>query len=265
MKSRFSATEFFNSVPDDQKKAILESGLGPEILYDGLQFAIPIWWVFVDQDGPHLQNGTAFLIDHGQGFLAVTAAHVVRAYRVARGTTQAIACQLGNALFEPEANLIDCNDDLDTATFRVSEALVREIDKPIVPPDLPNWAPLDPAEKDLAFFAGYPEQSRGMSSTGQLLAAVPYFAMIPITRVTNRQITCRFDRQKMIDFSGSGLPPPGYNISGVSGGPMLMPTPTNNGILWRFAGVITQAAIGDLFEQIVAVRETFIQPNGHIG
>jgi len=143
--------------------------------------------------------------------------------------------------------------------------MVGQIDKPIVPVNPPNWAPLNPMEKEFAFFAGFPAQSRGMTPTGSMFAAVPYFAMPPITHVTDRQIACRFERDKMIDFSGSGLPPQGYDIGGVSGGPMLMPTLTDQGIIWRCAGVIVQAAAGDLFEQVVAVRATFIQPTGRIG
>jgi hypothetical protein len=90
-----------------------------------------------------------------------------------------------------------------------------------------------------------------------------------ITSVTDRQIACRFDREKAIDFSGSGLPPVGYDIGGVSGGPMLMPTLVRggdiDGIVWRFAGVVVQAAAGELFEQVVAVRGDYIQPDGRIG
>jgi len=266
MTSRFAATEFFNSVSENQKKAILESGLGPEILHDGLRFAMPIWWVFQDQAGAYgLRNGSAFLVDLGHGVLAITAGHVFREYCEAKRTAQAIGCQLGNGLFDPEAHLLDCNDDLDIATFKISAEMVGEIDKPIVPADPPNWAPLNPVEKEFAFFAGFPAQSRGMTPTGRMFATVPYFAMPPITSVTDRQITCRFEREKMIDFSGSGLPPHGYDIGGVSGGPMLMPTLTDQGIIWRFAGVIVEAAAGTLFEQVVAVRSTFIQPTGRVG
>jgi hypothetical protein len=93
--------------------------------------------------------------------------------------------------------------------------------------------------------------------------------MTPITSVTDRQISCRFDREKSIDFSGGGLPPQGYDIGGVSGGPLLMPTLVREGpvegVIWRFAGVIVQAAAGDMFEQLVAVRAHHIQPNGQIG
>ena len=73
----------------------------------------------------------------------------------------------------------------------------------------------------------------------------------------------------MIDFSGSGLPPVGYDIGGgVSGAPLLMPTLVRQGvvegIVWRFAGVIVEAAMG-MFEQVVAVRAHYIQPDGQIG
>jgi hypothetical protein len=266
MDTKFSPTTYFNSLSESEKKSVLENGLGPEILNDGLRFALPIWWIFQGHsDTFGLRNGSAFLIDLGRGILAVTAAHVLREYCENKRTAQAIGCQLGNALFDPEAHLIDCNDDLDIATFRISAKMLGQIDKPILHPDPPNWASLNPAENEFAFFAGFPAQGRGITPTGRMFAAVPYFAMPPITRVTDRQITCRFERDKMIDFSGSGLPPQGYDIGGVSGGPMLMPTLTDHGIIWRFAGVIVEAAAGALFEQVVAVRATFIQPNGRIG
>jgi hypothetical protein len=61
------------------------------------------------------------------------------------------------------------------------------------------------------------------------------------------------------------IAPQGHDIGGVSGGPLLMPTLTDQGIVWRFAEVIVESAAGDLFEQIVADRGIFIQPTGRIG
>jgi hypothetical protein len=211
-----------------------------------------------------LRNGSAFLADFGQGIFAITAVHVFTEYLEAKKRTGAIGCQLGNALFEPEARLISCRSDLDIATFQVSLAEAGLINKPTVKPDPPGWEPLIPAVTNFAFFAGFPAQTRGMTSEGNFVTA-PYFAMPPITSVTDRQITCRFDREKMIDFSGSGLPPPGYDIGGVSGGPMLTPTLVDGGVVWRFAGVIIEAAAGTLFEQVVAVRAHYILPDGRIG
>ena len=61
-----------------------------------------------------------------------------------------------------------------------------------------------------------------MTPSGGYFATAPYFATIPITSVSEHQIACRFDRQKMIDFSGSGLPPIGYDIGGVAGGEVVV-------------------------------------------
>lgn len=263
--SLLGPTEHFNALTEEKKKEILSGGLGVDLLHSGLDFAVPLWWLFERQKGGlRLRNGSAFLADYGHGIFAVTAAHVFAEYLEAKRTARAIGCQLGNALFEPEARLVNSRDDLDIATFRVTPEEVKQINKSVVRPDPPGWGTLTPVPRDFAFFAGFPAQTRGMTSDGNF-ATAPYFAMPPITSVTDRQITCRFDRQKMIDFSGSGLPPPGYDIGGVSGGPMLMPTLVEGGVVWRFAGLIVEAASGDLFEQVVAVRAHYIQPDGRIG
>jgi len=123
--SRFAATEFFNSLPDQQKKAVLENSLGPEVLHDGLQFAVPFWWVFLDQNREaNLRSGSAFLVDRGQGVLAITAAHVFRGYCEAKSGAHGIVCQLGDALFDPEACLIAFNEDLDIATKNASRDML---------------------------------------------------------------------------------------------------------------------------------------------
>lgn len=262
-------TQCFNALSEEEKKRVLSAGLGVSLLHSGLAFAMPLWWAFKNHDtGIGLRNGSAFLVDFGHGIFAVTAAHVFREYLEAKRTAVEIGCQLGSVLFDPEAQLICSRDDLDIATFRVSASEAKQIDKAIVTAGPPNWEPLSPAAGDFAFFAGFPAQSRGMTSRADFVTA-PYFAMPKITSVTDRQVTCRFDREKMIDFSGNGLPPQGYDIGGVSGGPLLMLTLLVHegvvGVVWRLAGVIVEAAMGVMFEKVVAVRALYIQPDGRVG
>lgn len=88
--------------------------------------------------------------------------------------------------------------------------------------------------------------------------------MTAINRITDHQITCRFDREKMLDLGGQGLPPVGYDVGGISGGPLLIPALEREAIAWRFGGVVVQAAAGTLFEQIVAVRADYILPDGKL-
>ena len=264
--------EQFDALSEDGKKRILSSGLGSNINHSGLEFAVPLWWVFNDNEsGIALRNGSAFLVDFGQGVFAVTAAHVLREYSEAKRTAVAICCQLGNVLLDPEERLIACRDDLDIATFRLDPSEVKQIGKSIATLGPPNWELLNPTVGNFAFFAGFPAQSREMTPDGLAFVTAPYFATTPITSVTEHQIACRFDREKMIDFSGSGLPPVGYDIGGVSGGPMLIPTLVREGepegIVWRFAGVVVQASVGAnvMFEQVVAVRGHYVHPDGKIG
>jgi hypothetical protein len=76
--------------------------------------------------------------------------------------------------------------------------------------------------------------------------------------------TFRYDRDHMLDLGGQGLPLIGHNIRGVSGGPLLIPTLEARGIRWRVGGVIVEAASGELFEQVVAVRADYILPDGRL-
>ena len=68
----------------------------------------------------------------------------------------------------------------------------------------------------------------------------------------------------MLDLGGQGLPPIGYDVGGISGGPLLIPVLERKTIGWRFGGVVVQAAAGELFEQIVAVRADYILPDGRL-
>ena len=270
MSSPTQPTEYFNRLSEEEKKCVMSEGLGAALLNAGLPYAFPMWWGYEEPEaGLKLRNGSAFLVDLGQGVFVVTAAHVFREYVETKRTTVAIGCQFGNALCDPEAQLISCSDDLDIATFRVTPSDVNQIGKPVVTSGPPNWEPLNPKAGNFAFFAGFPAQTRGMTPDNAAFVTAPYYAMPAITSVTDHQIVCRFDWEKSITYGENGLPPQGYDIGGVSGGPMLMPTLVREdsveGVVWRFAGVIVQAAKGDMFEGVVAIRAHYIHPDGRLG
>jgi hypothetical protein len=260
--------EWFNSLPVERKKEVMAGGLGVRLLEEGLPFVMPIFWLGVDEEAvAKLTNGTAFLVDCDQGVFAVTAAHVYTAYRDAKRRTKEVACQLGDMLFDPAAQLISCDDregGSDIATFRLAPEDVAKINKPVLRSKPGEWPPRPADIGDFAFFAGYPGVSRGMSPGGHYFAAAPYRVVTPITTINEHQITCRFDRDHMLDLGGQGLPPICHDIRGVSGGPLLVPTLESHGIRWRVGGVIVQAAPGELFEQVVAVRADYILPDGRL-
>src|SRR6266704_3931130 len=72
-------TKCFNALSEEEKKRVLSDGLGVNLLRSGLDFAMPLWWVFKNHDtDTGLRNGSAFLVDFGHGIFAVTAAHVFK-------------------------------------------------------------------------------------------------------------------------------------------------------------------------------------------
>jgi hypothetical protein len=85
-----------------------------------------------------------------------------------------------------------------------------------------------------------------------------------LTGFTDYQLCCQFDRRYWIDIRGHGLPPVGYKLGGVSGGPMLEPIFSDGAWGWRLVGVISEALSVPDFERITAVRAHFILPDGHL-
>lgn len=88
--------------------------------------------------------------------------------------------------------------------------------------------------------------------------------MTPVTDSTEHQIRCRLDRRNWVDVRGLGLPLPGYDLGGVSGGPMLAPTYVDDRWGWRLAGVVSEAKMLREYEVVTAERAHFISPSGRI-
>jgi hypothetical protein len=68
------------------------------------------------------------------------------------------------------------------------------------------------------------------------------------------RLACRFDRRYWVVIGGLGLPPAGYDLGGVSGGPMLQPVYREGMRGWRLIGVIS--GHDDILGDIYANRST---------
>jgi hypothetical protein len=89
-------------------------------------------------------------------------------------------------------------------------------------------------------------------------------AMVPLTSHTDYQLCCQLDRDSRVDVRGLGLPLEGYDLGGVSGGPMLQPVYRDGVWGWRLVGVLSEARAVGSFERVTAVRTHFILPDGRI-
>jgi hypothetical protein len=67
----------------------------------------------------------------------------------------------------------------------------------------------------------------------------------------------------VVPTKGLELPPVGYNLAGMSGGPMLSLVNGEAVVGWRLAGVISECS-RELVEIVVAARADFIRADGTI-
>lgn len=252
-----------------ERKAALQGDFGRSF---GISAAEHVAWIFWTKDSEEptsiLDQGSAFILDRGNGPMLVTAAHVYRGFLEHSEKFGPLYCQVSNCrVHDLAVHLIACGnqDEADIATFRLPAGATERIGKkPILALDL-EW-PVPPNVGESVMFGGFPAQERIVRGTDEVDFGF-HSAMTPVTSITEHQISCRFNRDTMLDNLGTGLPHVGYGLAGISGGPLLVPDFRDGAWAWRLGGVISQAqperpADEVLFESVVAHRAEYILPDG---
>lgn len=137
--------------------------------------------------------------------------------------------------FDAESRLIDRDSDLDVATFEITEEEVRRLGKSVLTGGQVAWPPLPPWPGRGVFFAGYPGVATRMR--GHVIEYGVYALNTVATSVTDRLIACEFDRANWLDTRGLGLPPAGFDLSGISGSPLLTLVDSKRVLSWRLSGI----------------------------
>jgi hypothetical protein len=211
-----------------------------------------------------MSNGSCFFIDFVERLFLVTAAHVYDGYLADKKKSGKanIICHIENIPFDPEARIRGYNRSLDLVTFDFSYDDLRNMGKQAILGS--PWPPPEPLPELAVWFGGFPGVGRLWLRSNAVSFGL-YMAHTPITIVTERQITCRFDREAFIAVEGRRIPPPGVDLGGMSGGPLLLPLGTEEGE-WHFClgGSICEAQSSTDFETVVAVRAHFINQDGSI-
>jgi hypothetical protein len=205
-----------------------------------------------------------FFLDCGRGPFAVTAGHVFEQFVEDQRQRRIRSCQVGNIGFDPEERLISWgkNLGLDLATFRVTPEEVAGMGKRIVQGTDGAWPP-PPNPGEAVFFGGFPGAERDAIGPHEMVFGL-YSAMPRPTSYTEHQLCCQFVREDWIDVRGLGLPAVGYDLGGISGGPMLQPVFVDGAWGWRLVAVISEAVSVAGFERVTAVRSHFILPDGRL-
>lgn len=218
----------------------------------------PFLWREQDEKGGlKIRNGTVFFFESGGENFMVTADHVFAAYLKARNELGLIArCQLGNLRFDPENRVIARSDSLDIATFSITP---DEIRKTADGKFAMSFHPMNPEIGKGVFFCGFPGLARRELGERKIESGI-FTALTVADNVSRRQISGHFDRQHQVDKPGRPTAPEGYDIGGVSGGPLVSIVDSANLSYWRLGGVMTEFSTS--FEIFYATRADFILPDG---
>jgi hypothetical protein len=249
---------------------------GPfEYLCDDCNPAFPIAWHDVMKPFPKpVTVASCFAIKFRERLIGVTAAHVLNAYREAQRANPNVKSQLLTLPFNLEKTVIDHDDELDLATFALSELQLPKLyafgcEK--------IWPPPEPIPQSRVCFAGYPGFLIASNAEGGMLPdSAPYCAVPLIQDVTEREIILTYD--PVTARADPNIPPPplGANLSGCSGAPLILPVTIDEVRVHAFpVGVTVFGADKDrdqehsrgemaAFDTIRARRIHCIRPDGTI-
>lgn len=204
---------------------------------------VPLFWVIRDENGQiRPRNGTAFFLDAGNGSFAVTANHVIEGWRRDRSERKASPLHLGSEYhldLDKRNAIIAAHEEIDIATFRVSETEIRATGKTVYRGYQKTWPPRAPEEGKGIYYAGFP-------GVGTIPAAPDEFSFVVATgggiatSVSEKDVSNLIEREHIFATLGDGVPPENYDFRGMSGGPMLA--------VFDYKGVRVSALAGVLYE-----------------
>jgi hypothetical protein len=204
-----------------------------------LRVARPLVWHDRTQGWPKsLDGATCFFLRFEQGVVGVTAHHVVRAYEAAIAANQNIICQLRTSpAFDLMAAIIDRDVVRDIATFRVSEDILRQTEA-VALDCRGDWPPPTPDSLRALSICGFPEEMR-TTTADRTAEFAAWGALAAVESITEREILVTYDpaRDQPARWAAA-LPPVGLNLSGCSGGPVLMHGTRNGLHRWFPVGLV---------------------------
>jgi hypothetical protein len=204
-----------------------------------LQVARPLIWHDRTEGWPkRLDGATCFFLQFEVGIIGVTANHVISAYESAVAANPNIICQLRTSpAFDLGGAIIARDAERDIATFAVPEAVLSQISA--IPLDCRgSWPPPEPQSLWLLSVCGFPESMR-TSRADRSAEFGAWGALATVECVTRYEILITCDPAIVQPSAWAPtLPPLGFNLSGCSGGPVLVHGDRNGLHRWFAVGLI---------------------------
>jgi hypothetical protein len=145
-----------------------EESLSNQLIKYPLQFCVPCFFSIRPSKFfcPLVKNGTITLIKLDQLKLGVTCYHVIQGFRELKDEFPDALFQIGNAIFDILANIIDESKDLDIATINLNGTDLNEINigRHIAYFEPSTWPPGVIRPGDPVALGGFPKDL-GLKST----------------------------------------------------------------------------------------------------
>jgi hypothetical protein len=169
-----------------------------------------------------LSGGTCFILRFDKGLIGVTADHVIAAFEDDKRKCVGTRCLLRTVPFDLLGAVLARDADLDIATFAVTDDDLTGSEAVALDCRSMSWPPPVPNQGDPVSFGGFP----GEIASQSLHSNVEFRAFVSLTmiqNVTQREIIVTYEpaRDSRI-VAEPKLPELGANLSGCSGGPVLV-------------------------------------------
>lgn len=228
-------------------------------------YTMPIFWGSIE--GGVCANGSAFVLDTGSRKMVVTAAHVYRSYLQSKKEGKAPICQLKTIHYDLEEHIISVpvSNDVDIATFKVSERELSLLEANILRGSNSAWPPPRPVEGNMVVVSGFPGVERAQKQQDYFCFGY-YSFNTPINTVSDRHFGCSFEREFWVDTLGKGFPPENYDMGGISGAPAVALIKSEKEIVsWRLAGIVYEAVATEMLGEIMfAHHADLIEADGTV-
>lgn len=233
-----------------------------------LKAARPLFWhIGVVNDGA-LRGASTFILQFKDLHVAVTADHVVAQYLDACAANSRTICQIGECQVWPERSLIARNPKLDIATFEIDPKQLPRMGA--VAFDCRNdWPPPETTVGDTLTLAGYLDLRRNKVGEGHYEMEA-WGGHGIADAVSDREIVTVYDPETTFAADGVAKPPLGFNMSGCSGGPVIVTKEVKGLMRWFPVGFIYKGPGGEAagefakFDRVHIRRLHFIRPDGSI-
>jgi hypothetical protein len=209
----------------------------------------------LSSNNPVIKGGTVTFVKTAKRTFGITNHHVIKGLRKIQEQNSHFQCQLDSLPFNIDQRLIAQNERLDLATVDISDSEIQRIGALAYTPS--TWPPSDPPRVgELAVIVGYPGRFRYPDSSEQI--CVPHIGLnLPITSISQTDITFHFERQYWITDVGTVDPSRLDDFGGMSGSGVFVMrlAPVLVGVVYEF---------GSNFDLLKCSRTDFVTEEGII-